>query len=62
MYDRHFLIKKGLSDSRTITSISSLSDEESIDELGRMLGAGEVTEAVRQNAREMRTKALETKA
>lgn len=62
MYDRHFLIKKGLSDSRTITSISSLSDEESIDELGRMLGAGEVTDAVRQNAREMRTKALETKA
>lgn len=62
MYDRHFLIQKGLSDSRTITSISRLSDEESIDELGRMLGAGEVTDAVRQNAKEMRTKALETKA
>lgn len=62
MYDRHFLIKKGLSDSRTITSISKLSDDESIDELGRMLGAGEVTDAVRQNAREMRTKALNSKA
>jgi DNA repair protein RecN (Recombination protein N) len=61
MYDRHFLIKKGLSDSRTITSISRLSDDESIDELGRMLGAGEVTDAVRQNAREMRNKALKTK-
>ena len=62
MYDRHFLIQKGLSDSRTITSISRLSDDESIDELGRMLGAGEVTDAVRQNAREMRNKALKTKA
>lgn len=62
MYDRHFLIKKGLSDSRTITSIGRLSDDDSIDELGRMLGAGEVTDAVRQNAREMRNKALETKA
>lgn len=61
MYDQHFLIKKGLADSRTITNIIKLSEDESIDELGRMLGAGEITDAVRQNAREMRTKALKTK-
>jgi DNA repair protein RecN (Recombination protein N) len=61
MYDNHYLIRKGLSDNRTVTGITRLSDEESIEELGRLLGAGDVTDAVRENAREMRRKALEVK-
>ena len=67
MKNLNMLEKNGMVVSYQVSSSigpmrTSLSDEESIDELGRMLGAGEVTDAVRQNAREMRTKALETKA
>ena len=38
----------------TISNIYQLSEEESIKELARMLGGVKITEAVLQNAREMR--------
>lgn len=61
MYDDHFLIEKGLDGGRTISRIRKLTQEESITELGRMLGSGDMTEAVRDNAVEMRNKAVKVK-
>ena len=46
----------------TQTQIGELSEEESIEEIARILGGAEVTETVRENAREMRKLALQKKA
>ncbi len=54
MADRHFLIEKTSDASTTISEIRPLSREESIAELARMLGGAEITDAVMQNAREMK--------
>ena len=62
MSDIHFYIEKGEKDVRTVTSIRELNEEESIDELARLLGTDALTDAVRSNAREMREKALQQKA
>ena len=62
MADNHFLIEKGLEKDRTITRIRKLQEEESIRELGRLLGGAEITDAVTENAREMRRMAKQTKA
>ncbi len=61
MADSHFLIEKGLKKDRTVTDIRELSDEESLKELARLLGSGELTEAVLGNAREMRQTACRVK-
>lgn len=52
--NRHFLIEKNIENSATVTGIYTLSEEESIDELARMLGGISITEAVRNNAVEMK--------
>lgn len=39
----------------TRTEIRKLSEEESIDELARILGGAEITETVRMSAREMKS-------
>lgn len=54
MADKHFLIEKNVLDGHTTTSIHSMDMEEEIEELSRMLGGDEITEAVRENAREMK--------
>lgn len=54
MADTHYLIEKSISSDSTISTITSLSYEESVTELGRMLGGAEITEAVLTNAREMK--------
>ncbi len=54
MADRHFLIEKMSDLSTTISQIRPLSREESIAELARMLGGAEITDAVFENAREMK--------
>lgn len=61
MADEHFMIEKGLSDGRTVTNIYALSEEDSIGELARLLGGDKITDAVVQNAQEMRNEALESK-
>jgi len=61
MADAHFLIEKGLKGDRTVTDIRELSEEESMKELARLLGSGELTEAVLGNAREMRAAADKVK-
>lgn len=54
MADTHFLIEKSVSDGRTQTGITELSQEETHIELARMLGGAEITEAVLHNAKEMK--------
>ena len=48
MADGHFLIEKSVRKERTTTSIRALAKEESLNELARLLGSGNVTEAVRR--------------
>ena len=54
MADAHFFIEKNVIDNSTVTDIHLLDQEESIAELGRMLGGVEGTETVLQSAREMK--------
>ncbi|MCC8017604.1 MAG: DNA repair protein RecN [Lachnospiraceae bacterium] len=54
MADTHFLIEKTSDASSTISRIRRLDREESIAELARMLGGVKITEAVMENAREMK--------
>ena len=61
MEDVHFLIEKQIEGERTVTRIRELKEEESALELARLLGGGEVTEAVMTNAREMKQMALKSK-
>ena len=61
MADVHFVIEKNAQNSRTSTTIRQLSDNGQIRELARMLGGDTITDAVINNAAEMRQQALETK-
>ena len=54
MADAHYVIEKTVENERTRTGIRLLSNEESVDELARILGGAKITEAVRENAREMK--------
>ncbi|HBN57430.1 MAG TPA: DNA repair protein RecN, partial [Lachnospiraceae bacterium] len=62
MADTHFLIEKLVKKEDTVTSIRSLKEEETIEELARILGGAKITEAVRENAREMRELAKSVKS
>lgn len=61
MADTHFCIEKKLVGQEAKTFIRRLSDEESIEELARILGGAEITKTVRQSAREMKELAVCTK-
>ncbi len=61
MADAHFAIEKSVKDGETTTKIFLLNECEMIDELSRMLGGAEITEAVRTNAIEMKKLAETTK-
>jgi DNA repair protein RecN (Recombination protein N) len=61
MADCHFLIEKSVENKSTVSRIHPLSEEEGVDELARMLGGVEITDTVRDNAKEMRAMALEKK-
>ncbi len=54
MADAHFLIEKSVEEGRTKTGIRELKRNEIYNELARMLGGAEITEAVVQNAKEMK--------
>lgn len=54
MADTHFLIEKKVENHATHSEINKLSKEESIVELARMLGGVEITDAVLENAKEMK--------
>lgn len=59
MADTHFEIKKDVLDGRTVTSINRLDSEEEIKELARMLGGVTISEAVMENARDLKGQAKE---
>jgi len=61
MADVHFVIKKSVEEMDTTTNIYELSEEESIEELARILGGAKITETVMQSAVEMKELARQTK-
>ncbi len=61
MADRHFLIEKEAADGRTSTRLALLQGEEITAELSRLLGGAQITEAVMENAREMKALADQIK-
>lgn len=54
MADSHFLIEKSVENQATVSKIHKLTDEQSVEELARMLGGVEITDIVLENAREMK--------
>lgn len=54
MADEHFLIEKNFDGDKTVTTINKLNEEESVNEIARLLGGESITEAVLANAREMK--------
>ena len=54
MADSHFLIEKSVENQATVSKIHKLTDEESVEELARMLGGVEITDTVLENACEMK--------
>lgn len=61
MADVHFEIKKTISGEHTKTCIRRLDREESVAEIGRLLGTDQLTETVLKNAGEMKDLAEQTK-
>ncbi|MBR6536512.1 MAG: DNA repair protein RecN [Lachnospiraceae bacterium] len=59
MADAHYLIEKSTDGVKTVTKIEHLAQEQSVEELARMLGGAGITEAVLQNAREMKALAAQ---
>lgn len=54
--DHHFLIEKTVENGVTHTGIHPLEEKESIEELARLLGGDEISEASLENARELKAK------
>lgn len=61
MADTHFQIEKSVEEERTSTHIKELKENESVEELARMLGGAVITENVLNNAREMKDLARKSK-
>ena len=61
MADVHFLIEKRSEDGKTYTGVRQLTGEEITDELARILGGVQITDAVRATAAEMKRMADEKK-
>ena len=54
MADHHYLIEKSVFENETVTGIHKLSEAESLREIARLLGTGEMTDAALANAEELR--------
>ncbi|MDO5589539.1 MAG: DNA repair protein RecN [Lachnospiraceae bacterium] len=61
MADHHYMISKTVGNMDTTTGIRKLNDVESIEELARILGGAKITDAVLQNAKEMKDLACQVK-
>ena len=61
MADAHYLIEKAVSNGATVSKIRRLDTAETVDELSRMLGGVEITDKVRESAREMKELAAKKK-
>lgn len=62
MADAHYLIEKSVKNQTTVSTIRRLEEAESVDELARMLGGVEITETVKNSAKEMKELAHKRKA
>ena len=51
--DNHLLVNKYAKQNLTFTQVSSLDDNERVEEIARMLGGMRVSEKTREHAREM---------
>ncbi len=51
--DKHFVIEKTLKKARTVITVRELGPDERIEEIARMLAGEKITNAARENAREM---------
>lgn len=61
MADWHYVIEKSVGEMDTKTSIRRMSEKDSVKELARLLGGAQITEAVIQNAVEMKELAKQVK-
>ena len=61
MADSHFEIEKHIRENETTTQIHTLDEENSVRELARLLGGAQITDAVLENAQEMKKLAEEYK-
>ncbi len=61
MADYHYVIEKTVGETDTRTDIRSVSEDESVKELARILGGAKITDAVMQNAKEMKELAKQVK-
>ena len=61
MADHHYFIEKTTDGVKTVTMLERLTEERSVEELARMLGGASITEAVLENAREMKALAASKK-
>ncbi|MBQ9610264.1 MAG: DNA repair protein RecN [Lachnospiraceae bacterium] len=61
MADTHYVIKKVVENNKTITKIKKLKKEQQIEELARILGGADITEANLASAAEMKGLAERTK-
>jgi len=49
----HYVVEKRVSEGRTITQIRRLGSEESLEQVAMLITGSEVTDAMRQSAREL---------
>lgn len=61
MSDHHYLIEKSVENNETITRINRLNEEQSVDEIVRILGGGQNLDTAYSHAVEMKKMALKTK-
>jgi DNA repair protein RecN (Recombination protein N) len=51
--DQHFMVEKKMKGKNTEVGVRQLDENEQIEEIARMLAGEKITDAARQNAREM---------
>ena len=58
MSDAHYLIEKSSEKNTTHTRIEELTEEQSVQELARLLGGAKITDSILKSAREMKDLAV----
>lgn len=61
MADYHYVIEKKVENNKTVTKIRKLKKDEEIDELARIIGGSDITDAIKTSAAEMKGLADSTK-
>lgn len=61
MADSHYCIEKSEQNGKTVTNIMPLNEDGALNEVARLLGGEVITEAVLENARELKIQAQNTK-